>query len=427
MKHTFLKHALWAALFAAGAAMAQDAAISGADFTHGKADAQLAAIGGKAAAAGQTVVVTAPTYWQGKVAAKIRAGAHGKPVAIRFSTGFYENVLVRTEAGAPAEAALKPEAKPESKVAVKAEPKVEAKPEAKIANVERKPEIKAEPKPEITAAPAQARPAPIVAVAPAPKPAAEPPHVAAPVVMQAPVQQAPANAAPQPAPQMASNIASIPQVSHQPAVVPIPTAAINAGGMATPSTHAGDGAAVRQHMLASLNDGRPAMGSLVESQLRQGDQVYADGDTLAVVRLEGLHRDLYWLQGPVDLQRVQFMPQGEGHYEVTGTIDPKAPAAHRASADAHRVVSSNVPAAGSPARARLEQQYNNGQPITSDLTVARLQPEDRLLVDSGCIIVARREGNSMARYWLDGSIDLGQSGLQKVDGNVYRVIGNSLH
>ncbi|HET6913904.1 MAG TPA: hypothetical protein VFH71_11275 [Rhodanobacteraceae bacterium] len=431
MKHTFLKHALWAALFAAGAAMAQDAAISGADFTHGKADAQLAAIGGKAAAAGQTVVVTAPTYWQGKVAAKIRAGAHGKPVAIRFSTGFYENVLVRTEASAPVET------KPEARAAAKPQEKPQGKPEPKVATrneSEARPaanagaEIaKAEPKPEITAAPAQARPAPIVAAAPAPKPAAEPPHVAAPVVMQAPVQQAPANAASQPAPQMASNIASIPQVSHQPAVVPIPTAAINAGGMATPSTHAGDGAAVRQHMLASLNDGRPAMGSLVESQLRQGDQVYADGDTLAVVRLEGLHRDLYWLQGPVDLQRVQFMPQGEGHYEVTGTIDPKAPAAHRASADAHRVVSSNVPAAGSPARARLEQQYNNGQPITSDLTVARLQPEDRLLVDGGCIIVARREGNSMARYWLDGSIDLGQSGLQKVDGNVYRVIGNSLH
>src|SRR5690348_4926595 len=140
MKHKFLKHALWTALFVAGAALAQDAAISGADFTHGKADAQLAAIGGKAAANGQAVVVTAPTYWQGKAAAKIRAGAHGKPVAIRFSNGFYENVLVRTEAAAPAEAAAKPEPKPvrkpeaklEPKIAAKPEPKVEAKPEAGI-------------------------------------------------------------------------------------------------------------------------------------------------------------------------------------------------------------------------------------------------------------------------------------------------------
>src|SRR5690348_10801702 len=140
MKHKFLKHALWAALFAAGAAMAQDAAISGADFTHGKADAQLAAIGGRAAADGQTVVVTAPTYWQAKAAAKIRAGAHGKPVAIRFSNGFYENVLVRTEAGAPVEAAaeakpvVKQESKPEPRLAAKAEPK--ARTDAKMVRVE---------------------------------------------------------------------------------------------------------------------------------------------------------------------------------------------------------------------------------------------------------------------------------------------------
>lgn len=427
MKYTFLKHALWAALFAAGAAMAQDAAISGSDFTHGKADAQLATIGGKAAANGQTVVVTAPTYWQGKVAAKIRAGAHGKAVAIRFSTGFYENVLVRTEAGAPAEAAVKPEPKPEPKVAAKAESKTEAKPESRIAKIEPKPEIKAGPKPEIPAAAPETKPA--VASAPAPKPAGEPPHVAAPVVMHAPVQQAPASAAPQPAPEMASNIASIPQVSHQPAVVPIPTAAINGGGVASQAlaARANDGAAVRQRMLASLNDGRPAMGALGESQLRPGDQVYADGDTRAVVRLEGLHRSLYWLQGPVDLQRVQFMPQGDGHYEVTGTIDPKAPAAHRVGADAHRVVKASVPVAGSAVRSRLEQQYNNGQPITGSLTVARLQPEDRLLVDGDTIIVARREGNSMARYWFSGSIDLGQTGIQKLDGDTYRVAGNSLH
>src|SRR5690348_14202737 len=152
MKHTFLKHALWAALFAAGAAMAQNAAISGADFTHGKADAQLAAIGGRAAADGQTVIVTAPTYWQAKAAAKIRAGAHGKPVAIRFSNGFYENVLVRTEAAAPVEAAAKPEtkpvvkaeAKPAPRLAAKVEPKARA--EAKVARIEPKAAVSAEPK-----------------------------------------------------------------------------------------------------------------------------------------------------------------------------------------------------------------------------------------------------------------------------------------
>jgi len=45
------------------------------------------------------------------------------------------------------------------------------------------------------------------------------------------------------------------------------------------------------------------------------------------------------------------------------------------------------------------------------------------LVDGNAILVARREGNTMTRYWLDGSVDLGQSGLQRVDANLYQVTG----
>src|SRR5690348_14171303 len=268
MKHTFLKHALWAALFAAGAAMAQDAAITGADFTHGKADAKLAAIGGKAAVDGQTVVVTAPTYWQAKVAARIRAGANGKPVAIRFSNGFYENVLVRTEAAAPAEAAAKPEPKPV-----------------------RKPEAKVEPKPEIKPAQAAAPATKPIVTAAAPEPA-EAPRAAASTPVQVPAQQTVASVSPQSAPQAASEAVEVPQVSHPLAVVPIPTTAIDAASAkpAVPESSRQADVGIRQRMLASLNDGRPAMGSLTEGQLQSGDQVYADGDTLAVVRLEGLRR-----------------------------------------------------------------------------------------------------------------------------------------
>ena len=420
LKHSVLKQALWTALFVAGAALAQDAAISGADFTHGKADAQLAAIGSHAAADGDTIVVTAPSYWQGKVAAKIRAGAHGQPLTIRFSNGFYENVLVRTEAAAAAQTApaaepqpvRKPETKSGPKVAAKPAPK--AKPEHRVAKVEPKQPAVAESKP---------------ASRPAVTPSAEQPHVAAAMPAPPSAQGAPASVPQHPAPQVASsNIVAVPQVSRQPAVVPIPTAAINpvAVQSANPESPLHSEASARQHLLVSLNDGRPAMGSLTEGQLQPGDQVYTDGGTLAVVRLDGLHRSLYWLQGPVDLQRVQYLPQASGSYQVTGTIDPRAPAAHR-SAGGARVVGAAVPSAGSAARARLEQQYNNGQPITDSLTAARLQPEDRLLVDGNTIVVARREGNSMARYWLTGSIDLGQTGIQKLDGNVYRVVGNSLH
>jgi len=403
----FIKSALWAALFVAGGALAQEAAISGADFTGGKADAQLSAVGARAAASGKTVVITAPAYWQAKAAARVRAGAHGKPLTIRFSNGFYENVLVRVEAPAP-----KPEAevqvKPESKVVSKARPAAKAEP--KVA--------KAEARPAVQPAPKVVQPAP--KATPVPMPAAPTAH--APAVSQQPM---PGPAAPpaQPPPPP-SRIVAVPQVSQQPAVVPIPTSAVNPTGVkpSLPETPAESGVASRQRLLVALNGGRPAAGELHEVQLQPGDQVYGDADTLAVVRLEGLRRSLYWLTGPVDLQRVQYSPQGNGRYQVAGPIDPEAPAVHRS--EARRVVAAHLPAAHDAARARLERQYNEGQPITATMRVRQLQPEDRLLVDGSSILVVRREGNQMARYWLDGSIDLGQAGVRKIGGDLYQVTGS---
>ena len=434
LNQILLRRALWTALLVAGAVSAQEAAISGADFTNGKANAQLNSIGARAAASGKTVVVTAPTYWQAKIAARIRAGAHGKPVAIRFSNGFYENVLVRTETAAPAPAE-KPETgatpKPAAKPEVAAAPKAAAKTAARPSKPQQ----------------ANARPASVPEIAPAPRVVPKPPQSApyrpveqqpavhaAPGVTQAPMPSAAPNpqaaapavkAAPQPA---QPQLSAVPQVSNRPAVVPTPTATPNPTGVkpALPQAEPNAGAA-RTRLLATLNGGRPALGSLGEGQLQPGDQVYEDGNTRAAVRLEGLHRSFYWLSGPVDLQRVQYSPLGGGRYEVNGRIDPAAPAKHRAEPQGSREVAAAVPASGSPARARLERDYNNGNPITDRIGVAQLQPDDRLLVDGNTVLVVRREGNSMARYWLEGSIDLSQRGLQKTDANIYRVTGNNLH
>jgi hypothetical protein len=396
---TLLKSGLWAALFAAGCALAQEAAINGTDFTGGKADAQLGAIGRQAAASGKTVVITAPAYWQAKAAAKIRAGAHGKPVTIRFSNGFYENVLVRIEAPASkAEAAAKPQAKPEPRMAAQ----VEAKPKAQTS---RRPETaEAEPKP-------QSKP-----IAPVRKP------VAAPIASQAPGQK-PVAAVPFSEPPQRANVVAVPQVAHQPAVVPIPTSAADATGLQSALPEQ-PGFIARQRLLAALNGGRPAAGELGEAQLQSGDQIYSDDDMLAVVRLEGLQRSLYWLVGPVDLRRVQYQPQGNGRYQVTGAIDTRISAVHRSDGQTARRVIARVPAGNDAMRAQLERQYNGGQPIVGSLLAAQLQPEDRLLVDGSIVLVARREGNLMARYWLDGSIDLGQTGVQKVAANLYQVTGS---
>ncbi len=393
----FIKSALWAALFVIGAALAQEAAISGTDFTGGKADAQLGAIGKQAAATGKTVVITAPAYWQAKAAAKVRAGAHGKPLTIRFSNGFYENVLVRVEAPAP---------KPETASKTVAKTKSQTKSEPKMMKAETAPRPVSKP---IAAAPSRSSAAPAARATVA---SASP---------QPPTRPAVPPSQPAPPP---SRIVAVPQVSHQPQVVPIPTSAANPTGVKSelPGAPAATGDAARQRMLSALNDGRPAAGELREAQLQSGDQIYSDGGTLAVVRLEGLRRSFYWLTGPVDLQRVQYSPQGNGRYLVAGSIDPKAPPAHRS--EARRVVDAHVPAAHDTTRAALERHYNNGQPVTNSLHVRELQPEDRLLIDGKTILVVRREGNLMTRYWLEGSIDLGQPGVRKTDQNLYEVTGS---
>ncbi|MBS0432019.1 MAG: hypothetical protein JSS21_06395, partial [Proteobacteria bacterium] len=131
---------------------------------------------------------------------------------------------------------------------------------------------------------------------------------------------------------------------------------------------------------------------------------------------------LYWPPGPADLQRLQSPPQPNGPHPPPGSIHPHAAPVRRS--DAHLRIVAHVPAVNDPSRARLERQYNNGQRITGSLLVRRLLPEDRLLVDGNTILVARREGNVMARYWLDGSIDLGQSSVLKIAANLYQVTGS---
>lgn len=430
----FVRHALWTGMLVAGAVMAQDAAISGADFTSGKADAQLSAIGRSASAHDKTVVVTAPTYWQGKVAAQIRAGAHGKPVVIHFANGFYENVLVRTEAAATqtsptTEAAAKPQAtpkvsgaaaaaKPQSKSLVKAKPKPKSEQKS---STETNAKVALKPAPKISAQ---------ASTTPVPAPTIAPLHPRATAIGTGNVNaSAPQTMGPYAAPPAAKpNVTAVPQVSRQPTVVPIPTGGANPGSLPSvqpPPLLANPQA--RTRLLTSLNNGRPAAGSLSESALQSGDQIYVDGDTMAVVRMEGLSRNLYWLTGTVDLQRMQYSPLGNGRFEVTGPIDPKAPPTHRARKGAHHVVTSGVPAAGSATRSQMERLYNDGQRIANRIGVARLQPDDRLLLDGNTILVVRREGNSMERYWLDGPIDLEQTGIRPDGANIYQVTGNRLH
>ena len=52
-------------------------------------------------------------------------------------------------------------------------------------------------------------------------------------------------------------------------------------------------------------------------------------------------------------------------------------------------------------------------------------PMSRCAVSLGMAVVVRREGAKLARFWLVGTLDLGQAGLSK-DGNKYKVISDTI-
>ena len=362
---------LLAAALSAGSAFAQqNVDISGKDFTSGGGDAKLATIGRQAAASGKRIIVTAPQEWHGRIAAKIRAGGSADIV---LKDGFYENVLVRVE-DKPAEP------KPEP-------PKVEPKP-----------------------AP---RPAPerVPVEVPGPKPTPPPPVVQTPP--PAPVQPAPA---PTPAPVAAP-------MKPPPAAVASPAPAPQA---ATPPAAKVDVAKIQKRFEQSLNNGREAEGTLSVPNLQAGDFIYVDGPVRAVVRRESLRPRLFWLDGELDLRRTELKELGPNRYQLIDAIRGDNYSLRDQKDEQSRQLTATEPADNAPARAALERDYNEGRPIGNTIAVAKLQAGDIIYAGKGVAVVVRREGQSLARYWLDGSLDLGQSGLQKDGANKYKVISDTV-
>lgn len=369
---------LWVAAWVATAAFAQqNVDISGKDFQSGAGDARFATIGREAAVSGKRVVVTAPQQWHAKIAAKIHAGGAADLV---LKDGFYENVLVRVE-DKPAEPPKVETAKAEP---VKAEPKVEPKPAPARLASQRVPVEVPGPKPE-----------PPVPIAPEPAPIAStpPPPVATPPV-----------AAPAPATTVAS---------RTPAPTPI----------AAPQP---DVAAIQKKMEQSLINGREAEGPISVSSLQAGDFIFVDGPVRGVVRRESLRPRLFWLDGELDLRRAELKELGPNRYQVIDPIRGETYALRDERNDQPKLFVSAEPPDNSPARASLERDYNDGKPIAGTMTVEKLRAGDVVYTGKGVAVVVRREGPALTRFWLDGSLDLGQSGLQKDGANKYKVISDTV-
>ncbi|HEV7489453.1 MAG TPA: hypothetical protein VGO25_01515 [Rhodanobacteraceae bacterium] len=363
---------LLAAALVAGTAFAQqNVDISGKDFESGAGDARFASIGRQAAASGKRIVVTAPQQWHGKIAAKIRAGGAADVV---LKDGFYENVLVRVEEK-PAEPP-----KPEPKVEARAEPKPAPK------SIARVPDEVPGPKPTLPPPVAAAEPAPIVApprapvAAPTPKPVASPPPATA-VATRAPAVAAPAKP---------------------------------------------DIAGIQKRLETSLNSGRVAEGPISASALQPGDFIFVDGPVRAVVRRESLRPRMFWLEGELELRRTELKELASNKYQVIDPVRGDIFSLREERADQAKTLVATEPPDNSPVRATFERDYNDGHPIAAGIAIEKLRSGDIVYVGKGMAVVVRREGQSLSRYWLEGTLDLGQSGLQKDGANKYKVVSDTL-
>jgi hypothetical protein len=371
--------ALWS-----GIAFAQDVGVTGAELLAGAGDAKLAALGRQAADSGKRVVVSAPDYWHDKVAQKILAGAHGSKINLVMKDSFVEAVVVRLEDKTADPAVATTPAKPvpptpAPALAVASKPVVATVPATK-------PVIVAEPKP-----------APVATPAPVPAPAPKVAVAAAPVVALAPIPAAPVIAAPTP--------------------VVVPAAAI------TPV--ADETAAIHKRLEKSLNDGAAADGNLSVTQLEVGDQIYVDGSVRAVVRRKGA-RQLFWLDGELNLLRTELVQLGKSSYEVKLRIDANATPALRTATGVAINFSGKEPAVASTERTSLEKQLNDAHPITATVAVKQLELNDLIYVGADSAVVVRRSGSSLLRFWLVGEIDLGQSGVARESNGKYRVRSDTL-
>jgi chemotaxis protein histidine kinase CheA len=379
-----LKKLMLASVLVATSAIAQqNTDISGANFQSGKADAALAALGRQAAASGDKLVITAPAEWHAKIAAKVHAGGNANLV---LREGFYENVLVRVEDKSAKAASVEAEKTKADVEKIRAEAqKAKAEADKSRADAER--------------AKAEAEVAKSLAEAEKAKAQAEAAKA------QAQAQQA-----------------AVARAAVAPAVKPAPAPVATT---AAPAAAANDVAAIRARLEQSLNDGRNANGPLPVAALQAGDTLYVDGAVRAVSRREGNRLALYWLDGNLDLRRSELKVIAPNRYQLLSSIRGEGSLRREATLST-AALEANEPAADAPGRLSLEKSINDGHTITQTLAPAKLRSGDIIYTNGSAAAVVRREGRDLTRFWLIGSLDLTQAGVQADGANKYKVTNDAL-
>ncbi|HVT31522.1 MAG TPA: hypothetical protein VHE32_02665, partial [Rhodanobacteraceae bacterium] len=187
-----------------------------------------------------------------------------------------------------------------------------------------------------------------------------------------------------------------------------------------------DEAAIRKRMEQSLNNGHEADGPLSVSNLLVGDFIFVDGPVRAVVRRESLRPRMFWLEGELDLRRTELKELGPNRYQVTEAIRGSNYSLRDERAEEAKELVASVPADNSPVRATFEHDYNDSHAIGGTIAVEKLRVGDIVYVGKGVAVVVRREGAALSRFWLTGTLDLGQTGLQKDGANKFKVISDTI-
>jgi hypothetical protein len=393
MKRWFLLAAL-----TAGNVMAQSADISGAQLIAGDADARLQSLAREAAAGNRKLIISAPEYWHEMILEQVRRGG-GDALQVEVRDSFAEAVMVRSDTLVPAEpvAAVEPEPAPE--------PVVQTPPPAAPA-----------PAPRPAPAPAPVQPAPRPAV-PAPAPAA--------VAQQAtprpqPVQPAPAAPRPVAAPPVPRPAAPAPAPAQPVAAVPAPAPA---SASASAASAAAETAAIKRRLETSLNDGERITRTIGQTSLEPKDVLYVRGDVIAVQRRDGLRSQLYWLEGGIELMRVELRETGPNRYVVVEPVrnvdNPRLRAVRLEERD---LFTAGAPEKHAEERVQMERRYGTGRPIEATLGPTQLRQRDVVYVGDDLSVVVRVSGLELERYWLVGRINLGRTELLKDGNNKYRVM-----
>lgn len=79
-----------------------------------------------------------------------------------------------------------------------------------------------------------------------------------------------------------------------------------------------------------------------------------------------------------------------------------------------------------PTRTSLEKLYNEGRRVAEIISPKSLRNGDLIYTGNGAAIVVRRDQTRLERYWLEGSLDLNQSGITSESGNKYRVLKDNI-